>query len=89
MVHLAVPTGMGFGDVKLAFTLGLVLGWLGWGVLFFGLLCGFIYGSVVGVGLIATGVRSRKDAVPFGPFLAAGALTMLFLGPALVHWYRG
>ncbi len=88
VLHLVVPSGLGFGDVKLAFTLGAAMGWLGWGEVAFGLFLGFLYGAVLGIGLIVTGLRSRKDAVPFGPFLALGTLTVLFLGPALVDWYR-
>ena len=62
------------GDVKLAFSLGLYLGWLGWGQVFLGGFLAFLLGAVIGVGLIATGVKGRKDVVPFGPFLALGNL---------------
>ena len=79
-VHLIAPRGMGFGDVKLSFCLGVALGWLSWGSVFLGLFLGFLLGAVVGVALIATGTRSRKDHVPFGPFLAAG--TVLAIDPA-------
>lgn len=89
VIHLISPRGMGFGDVKLSFVLGLFLGWLGWGELVLGLFLGFVYGAVIGMLLIATRVRSRKDHIPFGPFLAAGALTAVLWGTAILDWYAG
>jgi leader peptidase (prepilin peptidase)/N-methyltransferase len=88
-LHFISPRALGFGDVKLSFVLGLNLGWLGIGETVVGLFLGFVYGAIVGVFLIATRIRSRKDHVPFGPFLAAGALTSLLAGDAIVDWYRG
>jgi leader peptidase (prepilin peptidase)/N-methyltransferase len=87
MLHVVSPRSMGFGDVKLAFVLGLALGWLGWGELVLGLFLGFLYGAVVGVTLMALRLRGRKDHVPFGPFLAAGTLTTVLWGDALLRWY--
>ncbi|WP_329365399.1 A24 family peptidase [Streptomyces sp. NBC_00669] len=75
------PAGMGFGDVKLAPTLGLVLGWYGWGAVITGTFAGFLLGAVVGLVLIATRRATRKTAMPFGPFMLAGALTALLLVP--------
>jgi len=89
VLHLASPRAMGFGDVRLAFLLGLVLGWLGAGEVVLGLLLGFVYGAVLGVVLLATGRRSRHDHIPFGPFLAAGALTALLVGETILDWYAG
>jgi leader peptidase (prepilin peptidase)/N-methyltransferase len=86
-LHLISPRGMGLGDVKLAFPLGVALGWLGWGHLAFGLLLGFLYGSVLAIALVVLRLRSRRDALPFGPFLAAGAMTMVFWGRPIVDWY--
>jgi leader peptidase (prepilin peptidase)/N-methyltransferase len=88
-IHLVSPRGMGFGDVKLSFVLGLFLGWLGWGEVALGLFLGFFYGAVVGVALIAAHLRSRKDHVPFGPFLAAGAVTVVLWGGPILDWYLG
>jgi leader peptidase (prepilin peptidase)/N-methyltransferase len=87
-IHLVSPRGMGFGDVRLSFLLGLALGWLGWGEVAGGLFAGFLYGAVVGVVLIAVKVRGRKQQIPFGPFLAAGAMTFVLFGEPLVDWYR-
>lgn len=74
LIHVVNPRGMGMGDVKLAGMEGLFLGFLGVGRILVGLFLGFLLGSVIGIALIATKVRSRKDHIPFGPFLAAGAL---------------
>ncbi len=89
VLHLVSPRSMGFGDVKLAFVLGLFLGYLGWGELVLGLFLGFLYGAVIGVGLIVTRLRTRRDHVPFGPFLAAGTLTAILIGSAILDWYSG
>jgi leader peptidase (prepilin peptidase)/N-methyltransferase len=89
VLHLISPRSMGFGDVKLSFTLGLALGWLGWGEVFLGVFASFVYGAVVGLALMAFFRRGRKQPVPFGPFLAAGTLTAVLLGPAIITWYTG
>jgi leader peptidase (prepilin peptidase) / N-methyltransferase len=89
VLHLISPRSMGFGDVKLAFVLGLALGWLSWSEVLLGLFLGFAYGAVVGVVLLALRLRDRKQALPFGPFLAAGALTAILVGDAIITWYHG
>jgi len=89
VLHVVSPRSMGFGDVKLSFVLGLYLGYLGWGEVVLGLFLGFLYGAVIGVGLILTGLRTRKDHVPFGPFLAAGTLTAILVGEAILDWWNG
>ncbi len=78
---------MGFGDVKLSFSLGVALGWISWGSVFLGLFLGFLLGAVIGVLLIATRVRSRRDHVPFGPFLAAGTVLAIPFGQPLLDLY--
>jgi leader peptidase (prepilin peptidase) / N-methyltransferase len=88
-IHLLVPRGMGFGDVKLSFCLGIALGWLSWGSVFLGLFLGFLLGAVIGVILIATGLRTRRDHVPFGPFLAAGTVLAILVGQPLLDLYLG
>lgn len=80
VLFLIHPNGMGFGDVKLALSLGVVLGWYGWAVLFTGAFAGFLLGSVYGLGLIVLRRAGRKTAIPFGPFMIAGALAGLLLG---------
>ena len=89
VLHLVSPRSMGFGDVKLSFTLGLALGVLGWGELVLGLFLGFFYGAVIGLILIATKFRGKGQAVPFGPFLAAGAITAVLIGAPIIDWYTG
>ncbi|QEC49379.1 prepilin peptidase [Baekduia soli] len=77
--------GMGMGDVKLAGVLGLYLGRLVVPALFIAL----ILGVVVGAAIVASkGVsEGRRAKVPFGPFMAAGALIALFAGDAIVNGY--
>ncbi len=89
VLHVIVPAGMGFGDVRLSFVLGLFLGWLGWPEVVGGLFAGFLYGSVIGIALIVFGGRGRRQHIPFGPFLAAGTMTFVLVGNHLVHWWRG
>jgi leader peptidase (prepilin peptidase)/N-methyltransferase len=87
-INLVSPRGMGMGDVKLSGVDGLFLGILGVGHVLLGLFLGFLMGAVGGVLLIATGIRSRKDHIPFAPFLAAGALTAVLVGQPILDWYR-
>jgi len=89
VLHLVAPGGMGFGDVRLSFVLGLFLGWLGWPEVFGGLFAGFLLGAVIGTMLIAFGRRGRKQHIPFGPFLAAGTMTFVLVGPQIVSWWQG
>jgi leader peptidase (prepilin peptidase)/N-methyltransferase len=76
------PSGLGFGDVKLAPTLGLALGWYSWPVLFAGTFGGFLLGAVAGLILLATGRANRRTPIPFGPFMLLGALGGVLLGAA-------
>jgi leader peptidase (prepilin peptidase)/N-methyltransferase len=89
VLHVVSPRSMGFGDVKLAFVLGLSLGCVGWGEMILGLFLGFLYGAVIGLVLIAARLRAKNQAVPFGPFLVAGAVTALLVGMPILDWYRG
>jgi len=82
---LAYPGGMGMGDVKLAGMMGLFLG----ASVAPALLVALLSGVLLGVGVLARkGARAgRKTAIPFGPFLALGALVAVFLGHPLVDVY--
>ncbi|MFE2290302.1 prepilin peptidase [Streptomyces sp. NPDC059452] len=80
LLFLINPNGMGFGDVKLALTLGVALGWYGWAVLLLGGFAGFLFGAVYGLGLVVLRRAGRKTGIPFGPFMIAGALTGVLLG---------
>lgn len=76
--------GMGGGDVRLGLFLGIMLGFPE-GV--FALILSFLTGALFSVGLIATGKKSFKQAIPFGPFLVLGGLLMLFWGKEIMEWY--
>ncbi|MER0243000.1 A24 family peptidase [Streptomyces sp. HSW2009] len=80
VLFLINPSGMGFGDVKLALTLGVALGWYGWDVLFLGAFTGLLLGAFYGVALVLTGRASRKAALAFGPFMIVGAGAGVLLG---------
>jgi len=79
---LVYPAGMGWGDVKLSGIVGLYLGWFGAGAVIAGLLGGYLLAALTGIGLIATRRATRKSHLPFGPFMLAGALTVIVI-PAL------
>ena len=83
-VALAYPRGMGMGDVKLVAVMGLYLG----RAVAPALLIGFAAGALVGLVMIARqGAAARKQAIPFGPFLALGGVVGLWYGDAIVDWY--
>jgi leader peptidase (prepilin peptidase) / N-methyltransferase len=85
LAALAYPRGMGMGDVKLAAVLGLFLGRAVGPAVFIALLAGTLVGAIV---IARKGaVEGRKTAVPFGPFLALGAVCALLVGDALVDLY--
>lgn len=80
VLHLINPEGMGRGDVKLALTLGVVLGWYGWEVLGLGTFAGFLTGALYGAALLVTGRAGRKTGMPFGPFMVLGAFAGVAAG---------
>ena len=87
VVALVVPGGMGMGDVKLAALIGLVLGSVG--LAYVGVAAGVgIIGGGLGaiLAVIILGYRRRQN-IPFGPFLAAGAIVAAFAGPAIAGLY--
>jgi prepilin signal peptidase PulO-like enzyme (type II secretory pathway) len=78
--------GMGIGDAKLVFALGLLFGWPDVLIL---VMLAFVIGAVVGVVLVALGAKGMKSAVPFGPFLAFSAVLVFFAGNAILEsWYN-
>lgn len=81
------PSGMGFGDVKLAGVLGIYLGYLGWAEVVTGGFLGFLFGGVVGGALMMLHRAGRKSQIPFGPFMLAGALAAILAGGALADLY--
>ncbi|MFE7269323.1 prepilin peptidase [Streptomyces sp. NPDC057623] len=80
VLWLVNPGGMGFGDVKLALGVGAVLGWYGWSTVMLGTFAGFLFGTLYGWGLVILRRAGRKTAIPFGPFLLAGAFVGLLIG---------
>jgi leader peptidase (prepilin peptidase)/N-methyltransferase len=83
---LAYPRGMGLGDVKLAAVMGVFLG----RNVAPAMLVALLAGSLVGLALIARhGPAARKQAIPFGPFLAFGGVVGLLAGDQLISWYLG
>jgi leader peptidase (prepilin peptidase) / N-methyltransferase len=85
-IILASGGGMGGGDMKLGGMLG---AFLGWKVVLLSMLVAVVAGGILAVALIATGVRGRKDPIPFGPFLALGGAVGLFWGERVLQWYLG
>ena len=89
VLGLAAPSAMGGGDVKFAPYLGLHLGWLGLRLVLTGALLGLIAGGLGGVALLIAGKKGMKDAIPFGPFMALGALAAILLGPSALRVWPG
>jgi leader peptidase (prepilin peptidase)/N-methyltransferase len=85
LAALAYPGGMGMGDVKLAAVMGLCLG----AAVAPAILIALVSGVAVGAAIIARkgAAEGRKTAIPFGPFLAAGALVAVFAGQQIVDLY--
>ncbi len=76
--------GMGGGDVKL---MGMVGSFLGWKDAFLTIFLGAIVGSIAGLTLMTLKRHKRGQVIPFGPFLALGAVVTAFYGPDIIVWY--
>jgi len=77
---------MGGGDVKLAAMIG---AFLGWKFIIVSLFLGFFLGALAGILLIVMKIKSREDAVPFGPFIVLGSFITLLWGEKIISWYLG
>ena len=77
---------MGRGDVKL---MAMVGAFIGWELVLMAIFFGSFFGSIVGLLLIAMGKADMQTKVPFGPYLALGAVVSLFFGNDLIVWYKG
>ena len=75
---------MGFGDVKLAFFMGLLLGYP---YTIVALFLAFLSGAIMGLALISLRMKKLKSQVPFAPFLIFGAVSALFWGQEIINWY--
>ncbi|MDQ3118535.1 MAG: prepilin peptidase [Verrucomicrobiota bacterium] len=83
--ELQIPReAMGRGDLKFLAAIG---AFLGWRAVLFSVFAGSLLGSLVGVGTMLIGKRVWSAKLPFGPYLAAGALVWMFFGEALLLWY--
>ena len=83
---IVYPSGMGDGDARLCLLLGLGLGWFGWVHLAYGLMAGFVIGAVVGIGYAIASGQGRKTQLPFGPWLAAGAMLAICGAPRIAAY---
>jgi len=82
--YLISRGGMGFGDVTLAGLIGMVTGFP---LVFVALVVGILSSGVVAVSLLILRLKGRKEAIPFGPFLAAAAMVALLWGGPILDWY--
>jgi leader peptidase (prepilin peptidase)/N-methyltransferase len=78
---VASPAGVGLGDVKLAASVGAILGWAGWLVLAGGLFAAFALAACYGLVLLAARRATLGSRIPFGPFLLAAAIGVLLIAP--------
>lgn len=80
LLFLAVRSGLGAGDVKLAGVLGIHLAWLGWPTLVLGAFAGFLAGGLVSLAMLAARRATMATRLPFGPSMVAGALLAIAIG---------
>ena len=83
LIGLLSRGGMGWGDAKMAALIGVITGYF----VLFSLLLAVILGGLVAVILLLSGLRKRKEGIPFGPFLSLATLITLLWGNDLVNWY--
>jgi leader peptidase (prepilin peptidase)/N-methyltransferase len=76
--------GMGGGDIKLLAMMG---AFFGWRAVFFIIFISSLVGSVIGIAVMLVQKKDAKLAIPFGPFLALGAILYIFFGRQVLHWY--
>ncbi|HEX9538376.1 MAG TPA: A24 family peptidase [Streptosporangiaceae bacterium] len=74
---LISPSGMGMGDVKAAAGLGTMLAWRSWTALIAGGFAGFLFAAAYGIALLISGRATRKQQIPFGPFMITGAFLVI------------
>ena len=86
LILLTRGKGMGFGDVKLAFLVGMVSGWPG---MLASTFAAFVLGAMVGVMLIVFQKKTLKAEIPFGPFLIVGSVIGLIFGESMISIFFG
>ena len=84
IVFIVSRGGMGAGDVKLIAMIGFFVGLRGVAVV---MMAAFLCGALVGIAYMLAGRLTRKDALPFAPYLAFGALVQVFWGEQIWNWY--
>jgi leader peptidase (prepilin peptidase)/N-methyltransferase len=89
LVALLARGGFGMGDVKLAFVLGLFAAFISWEALFVAVFGAFVLGGLASILLLLLTKASRKDAIPFGPWLVLGSWLAIVVGDAVAEWYLG
>lgn len=82
--HFSKGRAMGFGDAKLAFLMGL---FLGFPKIVAALFFAFFFGAIIGLGLVFSGRKQLKSELPFGPFLVLGVFFALFFGQQVIGYY--
>jgi leader peptidase (prepilin peptidase)/N-methyltransferase len=87
VIALIARGGFGFGDVKLAFLLGLFAAYQSWDTLIVAIFAAFLLGGVVSLILVLTKIRGRKDAIAFGPYLIIGAYVAIAWAGTIASWY--
>lgn len=87
VIVLVYPKGMGGGDVKLAPVVGASLGYIGWDAVIVGGFAGFAIGAIVGLVVMAVRRVGRRHALPFGPWMLAGAWLGIVIGPQIMLTY--
>jgi leader peptidase (prepilin peptidase)/N-methyltransferase len=85
LIGLLSRGGMGWGDAKMAALIGVITGYF----VLLPLLLAVILGGLAAVILLLSGLRKRKEGIPFGPFLSLATLITLLWGSDLVNWYLG
>ena len=81
LLMVVSPSGMSLGDVKLAASLGTLLAWFGWRLLIAGGLAGLWLGALCAAALLVSRRAGRKQLIPFGPFMIAGAVLAVLVWP--------
>ncbi|WP_313342852.1 A24 family peptidase [Sedimentibacter sp.] len=79
-----ITNAMGGGDIKLMLVLGLIFGIKG---ILFITLFSFLIGAVISVILLSLRIKSRKDEIPFAPFISLSVLIYIFFGNEIINWY--